>query len=36
LSFRTMQYRLDKFGLSRPNRGTKDEAEEGSTIESQD
>ena len=28
LSFRTMQYRLDKFGLTRPNRGGKDEAEE--------
>jgi len=28
LSFRTMQYRLDKFGLARPNRGNKDEIEE--------
>ncbi|MBL8206399.1 MAG: sigma-54-dependent Fis family transcriptional regulator [Blastocatellia bacterium] len=27
LSFRTMQYRLDKFGLARPNRGGKDEFE---------
>jgi DNA-binding NtrC family response regulator len=28
LSFRTMQYRLDKFGIARPGRGGKDEAEE--------
>ncbi len=35
LSFRTMQYRLDKFGLSRPNRGGKDEAEEDFLTESQ-
>ena len=35
LSFRTMQYRLDKFGLSRPNRNGKDEAEEDFPIESQ-
>lgn len=28
LSFRTMQYRLDKFGLARPNRGQKDGADE--------
>ncbi len=28
LSFRTMQYRLDKFGLARPNRGGKEEIEE--------
>lgn len=32
LSFRTMQYRLDKFGIKRPNRGkgeAEEEAEEG-------
>ncbi len=28
LSFRTMQYRLDKFGLARPNRGGKEEPDE--------
>lgn len=28
LSFRTMQYRLDKFGISRPGRNGKNEAEE--------
>ncbi|MEP7339145.1 MAG: sigma-54 dependent transcriptional regulator [Acidobacteriota bacterium] len=28
LSFRTMQYRLDKFGIKRPNRGGKDAAED--------
>jgi DNA-binding NtrC family response regulator len=28
LSFRTMQYRLDKFGLARPNRGKGDSEEE--------
>ncbi len=28
LSFRTMQYRLDKFSLARPNRGGKEEIEE--------
>ncbi len=28
LSFRTMQYRLDKFGIARPNRGGKEEIEE--------
>ena len=28
LSFRTMQYRLDKFGLARPNRGKGDPEEE--------
>jgi DNA-binding NtrC family response regulator len=31
LSFRTMQYRLDKFGIKRPNRngkGTADEEED--------
>jgi DNA-binding NtrC family response regulator len=28
LSFRTMQYRLDKFGLERPGRGGKEELEE--------
>ncbi len=28
LSFRTMQYRLDKFGIKRPNRGKGDEIEE--------
>ncbi len=33
LSFRTMQYRLDKFGLTRPNRGGKDAAEENSLPE---
>ena len=35
LSFRTMQYRLDKFGLARPNRSGKDEAEEDFLTESQ-
>lgn len=28
LSFRTMQYRLDKFGIKRPNRGKDLEEEE--------
>ncbi|MBO0721111.1 MAG: helix-turn-helix domain-containing protein, partial [Blastocatellia bacterium] len=28
LSFRTMQYRLDKFGIKRPNRGKGSEMEE--------
>ncbi len=27
LSFRTMQYRLDKFGIKRPNRGKGGEEE---------
>lgn len=34
LSFRTMQYRLDKFGLARPGRGTREELEEGLDEES--
>ena len=33
LSFRTMQYRLDKFGLARPNRSGKEELEEESEQE---
>ena len=33
LSFRTMQYRLDKFGIKRPNRGKADmEEEEDETL----
>ncbi|HEX8998962.1 MAG TPA: sigma-54 dependent transcriptional regulator [Blastocatellia bacterium] len=33
LSFRTMQYRLDKFGIKRPNRGKGDAEEEEEEIE---
>ncbi|MBS1808194.1 MAG: sigma-54-dependent Fis family transcriptional regulator [Acidobacteria bacterium] len=33
LSFRTMQYRLDKFGLSRPGRGQKEGSEEDTADE---
>ncbi len=32
LSFRTMQYRLDKFGLARPNRGGKEEEMEAEEV----
>ena len=32
LSFRTMQYRLDKFGLVRPNRGGKEEEMEAEEL----
>jgi len=33
LSFRTMQYRLDKFGIKRPNRGKGDAEEEAEDSE---
>ncbi|MGH9798986.1 MAG: sigma 54-interacting transcriptional regulator, partial [Blastocatellia bacterium] len=38
LSFRTMQYRLDKFGIKRPNRskGGDDEIEDGEDVTEQD
>jgi hypothetical protein len=38
LSFRTMQYRLDKFGIKRPNRGKggDDEIEAGGDAPEQD
>ena len=34
LSFRTMQYRLDKFGLARQNRGSKEESGENFEMDS--